>query len=136
MSPIVFSRDQSQKDAVEAQFNEMDANGDGKLALDEHAAGARKMFDIMDVNKDGKVTVMEMDATHEKVTGRPVTKAGLSSAEKIKAVDGNGDGILTAEEHAAGARKMFEKMDLDKDSFISKEELAEGHKNMIRRVPR
>ena len=111
----------------------MDTNGDGKLSRDEHAAGAKKMFGTMDANKDGSVTSAEMDAAHEKVTGKKATKTDLSSAEKIKVIDTNGDGMLSAEEHAAGAKKMFEKMDTDADGFVSKAELAAGHAKMLKK---
>ena len=70
MTPDVFAADRPQKNAVDAQFNAMDVNGDGKLSPEEHAAGAKRMFDTMDANKDGTVTADEMDAAHEKITGQ------------------------------------------------------------------
>jgi Ca2+-binding EF-hand superfamily protein len=115
------------------EFQMMDTNGDGKVSADEHAAGAKKMFEMMDVNKDGKVTAAEMDEAHERMMAmregkgsdktpdktadkkpekKPEAK-GMSAAEKIKVVDTNGDGVLTAEEHVAGSKMMFEKMDTD-----------------------
>ena len=39
----------------------------------------------------------------------------MSAAEKIKVVDGNGDGVLTAAEHEAASKKMFQKMDANRD---------------------
>jgi hypothetical protein len=110
----------------------MDTNDDGKLSADEHAAGAKKMFEAMDANKDGKVTAEEMDAGHEQVAGRRPHMGEMSAAEKIKVVDGNGDGILTADEHAAGARMMFDKMDSNKDGQLSKPEFTAGHKMMMK----
>lgn len=132
-SPCVFPAEQPKENKAYAIFNAMDANADGKLSPDEHAAGAKKMFDMMDVNKDGAVTSGEMDAAHEKVAGHKAVKTDLSSAEKIKVVDTNGDGLLTAEEHAAGSKKMFDKMDTDRDGFLSKEELAAGHEKMLQK---
>ena len=82
------------------------------------------MFETMDGNKDGKVTAAEMEAAHQRITGRKATKSDMSAADKIKVVDTNGDGVLTAEEHAAGSRAMFEKMDTNKDGFLTKDELA------------
>ena len=41
--------------------------------------------------------------------------------------------MLTAEEHAAGSKRMFEKMDTDKDGFVSQAELAAGHAKMIKK---
>src|SRR5204862_1847465 len=58
------------KSPSDAEFSKMDANEDGKITAEEHAAAARKMFEMMDRNKDGKVTAAEMDAAHAAVTGR------------------------------------------------------------------
>ena len=69
------------------------------------------MFVTMDANHDAKVTASEMDAAHKKVTGRDASPNDLSSVEKIKAIDSDGDGVLTAAEHAAGSQKMFDAMD-------------------------
>lgn len=90
LSAGAFAENHPKENAADAHFKAMDANGDGKLSPDEHAAGAKKMFDTMDANKDGTVTSSEMDAAHEKVAGEKATKADMSSAEKIKVVDTNG----------------------------------------------
>jgi Ca2+-binding EF-hand superfamily protein len=112
-------------------FKSMDANGDGKISTDEHEAAAKKMFERMDANKDGIVTTAEMDAAHEQVAGKKTERGEMSAADKIKVIDTNGDGQLSAEEHEAGAKKMFEKMDTDHDGIISKAELSAGHAKMM-----
>jgi len=111
----------------------MDTNGDGKVSRDEHAAAARKMFATMDANGDGKVTAAEMDAAHKKITGKDPAPGDLSSAEKIKAIDQDHDGVLTAAEHAHGARTMFEKMDTNRDEFLTAAELNAGHAAMLKK---
>ena len=121
---------------ADAGFMKMDTNKDGKVAADEHAAAAKQMFDTMDANKDGNVTAAEMEAAHERVTGRKATKSDMSAADKIKVIDTDGDGVLTAEEHARGSRAMFEKMDTDKDRFLTKDELAAGHAGMMKKPSR
>jgi hypothetical protein len=129
------------KEKGEAQFQKMDSNADGKVSPEEHAAGAKAMFDTMDADKNGKVTAAEMDAAHEKMMkehgvdkgdkAHGAHKAGMRAAEKIKVVDTNADGTLTAEEHTAGAQTMFGKMDTDKDGFLSKDEMAKGHAKLL-----
>ena len=116
--------------AVDAEFKAMDTNKDGKVSAEEHAAASKKMFDMMDANRDGKVTAAEMTAAHQRITGKKAKKWDISAADKIKVIDTDGDGILTAEEHAAGSRSMFEKMDTDKDGFLTKAEIAVGHAMM------
>lgn len=122
------------------EFHMMDTNGDGKVSQDEHAAGAKKMFEAMDADKDGKVTAAEMDAAHERM-GKMMGKAhqsehkGMAAADKIKAIDTDKDGVLTADEHAAGARLMFEKMDADKDGYLSQAELEAGHAKLMSKGP-
>ena len=51
----------------------------------------------------------------------------LSSADKIKVVDTDGDGVLTAAEHAAASRAMFDRMDGDRDGALTKGEFDAGH---------
>jgi hypothetical protein len=130
---LAFATDEAGADAIDARFKAMDLDGDGRLTPAEHAAGARRMFVAMDANGDGKVTAAEMDAAQEKITGRKAGPSDMSSADKIKVVDADGDGILTADEHATASSAMFEKMDADKDGFVSKAEFAAGHAKMLRK---
>jgi Ca2+-binding EF-hand superfamily protein len=127
ISPTVRAHGGADADQM---FQMMDSNGDGKISADEHAAGAKKMFDKMDANKDGRVTAAEMDAAHEQIAGK-AKKPQLSSADKIKVVDTNHDGVLSVEEHVAGAKMMFDKMDTDKDGFLTKAEVEAGHAKMM-----
>ena len=118
----------------DARFEAMDANGDGKVSPDEHAAAAARMFEKMDANGDGKVTATEMDTARQKVLaekGFRGKKSEMSSADKIKTIDTNGDGVLTADEHAAGAKMMFDKMDTNDDSYLTKAEIQAGHQKYL-----
>ncbi|MET0555733.1 MAG: hypothetical protein ABW221_22025 [Vicinamibacteria bacterium] len=115
------------------EARKMDTNADGKVSPEEHAAGAAKMFAAMDADRNGTVTAAEMTSAHERVTGGKTTAGSMSSAEKIKVVDGDGDGALTAAEHAAGSRAMFERMDVDRDGFVTAAELAAGHAAMLKK---
>ncbi len=134
MSALSFAAE-SKSTAADAEFMKMDTNKDGKVSADEHAAGAKQMFDTMDGNKDGKVTATEMQTAHQRVTGRKAKKSDMTAAEKIKVVDKDRDGVLTAEEHAVGSRAMFDKMDTNKDGLLSKDELAAGHARMMKKSP-
>lgn len=56
----------------------------------------------------------------------------MSSAEKIKQMDTNGDGRLSTAEHEAGARKMFMMMDSNKDGSVTAAEMDASHKMMMK----
>lgn len=118
---------------VDREFAAMDANHDGRLTPTEHAAGAKAMFGKMDTNRDGKVTSAEMTAAHTVITGQPAKPSDMAATDKIKALDDKRDGILSAEEHATGAARMFAKMDADHDGTLSKDEMAAGHAAMLRK---
>jgi len=96
-------------------------------------AMAAGMFATMDANNDERVSAAEMDAAYERVTGRKARKGDMAAADKIKVIDTSGEGILTADEHAAGSRTMFDAMDKDKDGVLSKVEMEAGHARMLRR---
>ncbi|TWI05981.1 EF hand domain-containing protein [Luteimonas cucumeris] len=116
--------------ANEDKAKSMDADGDGRITATEHAAGAKAMFERMDANRDGIVTSVEMDASHAAKKQDGKARSGMSSADKIKAVDTNNDGRLSAAEHEAGAKAMFSKMDTDKDGSVSAAEMKAGHAAM------
>lgn len=138
--------------AHDDKFKTMDSNGDGKVSAAEHAAGAKAMFEKMDANHDGSVTAAEMDAGHAMMKDRDddmhgmkageKAKAGkdmdhdmdhgmeMSSADKIAKMDSNGDGMLSAAEHEAGAAAMFKEMDGNGDGSLSRSEMNAGHRMM------
>jgi Ca2+-binding EF-hand superfamily protein len=115
-----------------AELQMMDTDKDGKLSPKEHSTGAKAMFDSMDVDKSAVVTAAEMDSAQKSAARSGQMPAGkMTSAEKIKVVDADGDGNLSAEEHASGARNMFAKMDADKDGALTLAELEAGRKLML-----
>jgi len=117
--------------AATGMFQDMDTNGDDKVSPGEHAAGARKMFETMDANGDGKVTAAEMTAANDTTKSHKADATEMSSADKIKVIDTNGDGMLSAQEHAAGATMMFDKMDTNHDGSLTASEFAAGHAKMM-----
>jgi len=53
--------------------------------------------------------------------------------DPMKMMDSNGDGMLSAAEHAAGAKAMFDKMDADHDGSVTTTEMDAAHKGMDRK---
>jgi Ca2+-binding EF-hand superfamily protein len=119
---------------AETKFESMDTNNDGKISQDEFTAASSRMFDKMDTNKDGKVTAAEMTAAHQQITGKKAEKGELNATDKIKKFDTNGDGVLSADEHEAASRTMFEKMDTDHDGHLTKAELKAGHEKYLQKT--
>jgi Ca2+-binding EF-hand superfamily protein len=117
------------------RFKMMDTNGDGQISSEEHAAGVKMMFANMDTDKDGFVTATEMDAYHaSKMKGESGKAMGheMTSADKIKTMDTDGDGKMSAAEHDAGAASMFTKMDVDANGSISRAEMEKGEHEMMK----
>ena len=127
--PCVFAEHTGEHSA-DAKFKAMDTNGDGRVSRAEHAASAQKMFADADTNHDGIVTLAEMEAVCTKMHADKPAKEEMSAAEMIKMCDQNGDGQVSAAEHAAHADAMFTKMDADGDGFLSASECAAGHDSM------
>jgi Ca2+-binding EF-hand superfamily protein len=137
---IAFAGDEEhKKGSIEAEMRIMDANEDGKISASEHAAGAQQMFQGMDGNQDNRVTAVEMDGAHKPLKAQDASHGEhgskmsreMSSAEKIKKIDADGDGVLTAKEHADGSKKMFTKMDANKDGALTAAEIKSGHEKMM-----
>jgi EF hand domain-containing protein len=56
---------------------------------------------------------------------------GGSGQAEVKMIDTDGDGAITAAEHEAGSKKMFEKMDKDHNGKLSAAEVQAGHERMM-----
>lgn len=131
--------DEMKHGSGQAELKMMDTDHDGSVSATEHAAGAKKMFEMMDKDGDGIVTAQEMGAAHKNMptadsSARPSDANGKpmkSSDAKIKAIDADGDGTISAAEHEAGARKMFDRMDKDQNGKLSAAELQAGHDKMM-----
>ena len=89
-------------------------------------------FDAMDANDDGRVTADEMKAEKERTAPKAASAREMSAEEKIKAVDTNGDGMLSREEHETAIKTTFDEMDSNKDGSLSKSELKFGRNKMMK----
>lgn len=116
---------------ADENFSKIDTNKDGKISAEEYAAAAKARFDKLDKNKAGKIVIADQMKTPTKARGH-ATALAEAAMGMLKAMDTNGDGIVTAEEYAAAAKARFDKMDTNKDGFISKEEWNSAHRNSRR----
>lgn len=109
-----------------------DTDHDGRVSRAEWDAAASQRrgdwFDKLDLDKDGYITQEEMrqarETRHSNMRGR--------MDEKFKQADTNGDGQLSLDEVQAKMPRLaprFSDLDKDKNGLLSKEELAQGHRN-------
>ena len=120
MLPLAWAGDAAKK------FEKMDANGDGKVSRVEHSGAAERMFAEMDTDGDRIVTVAELKSKKTEHRGDQ-GRHEISAAEKIRAVDENGDGRVTAAEHASRSDDLFDEMDANNDRMLSRQEVEAGH---------
>ena len=115
-----------------AEFAFIDTNDDGRVSSSEHEVYARKLFDEMDTDNDDRLTSAEIMASELKfnrhifTTGNILGPAELTTAEKIKRIDANQDGIISQGEHADAAAAKFRKMDIDNNGELAPEEFDAG----------
>jgi Ca2+-binding EF-hand superfamily protein len=93
-------------------LDQADADNNGEITLDEFTKVATERFTSADTDKNGQLTVAEVSAEIQKMrTERMATRL-------IKRLDGNGDGVLTAEEAQSAQKKMFALLDKNDDGKI------------------
>ena len=92
-----------------------DTNGDGLISRAEAAALPKiaERFDQIDANRDGQVSVEELKAARGKHRGH----GGL-----VKHLDADGDGKVSKAEAMVAAEKRFDRVDANKDGFITQDE--------------
>ncbi len=98
-------------------LRQLDRDDDGRVSRDEQAGAARQTFQAMDADHDGQVTATEMDAVRRDLYGTGRT------ATAIAQVDTDHDGRISAAEHAAATGAGFEQIDMDRDGFLTLQDL-------------
>lgn len=61
-----------------------------------------------------------------------VAGASFAWANPVETMDTNKDGIVSAEEHAAGAKRMFTQMDANRDGNVTAAEMDAAHAAMAK----
>src|SRR4051812_38611466 len=98
-----------------------DTNGDGMLSKQEAAALPRiaERFDAIDANGDGQVTADELHAFMK-------AHHGGAAGRMFKSADANADGKVSRDEFMAQAAARFDRLDANKDGFLTPDELKSG----------
>jgi len=102
-------------------FDKLDQNHDGVVTQDEFVAAAAARFQQLDAQGTGRVTVNEIVAAP-----RTQARAAKVAAHLIQRMDANGDGAVSQDEFLAAAKKRFSHLDRNGDGFIDADE-AQGH---------
>lgn len=114
-------------------FEELDADKDGKVTKEELAANRTAKFTEADADKDGKLSADEMLAMHEKA--QAARKAEMAKG-MIARIDTDKDGFVSAAEMEAMPMmdKMFDRVDENSDGAISTEEMEAVKARMAERM--
>ncbi len=119
------------------QFEEVDANADGKVTAEEIQAYEKARFDAADTNGDGSLSAEEMQASMAKrAEERAAQRQKMMTERMMKRMDANKDGVLSFDEmpgQQTHTEQMFARVDADGDGAVTKEEMDAAKAKMQER---
>lgn len=132
---VVAAVDKAAKAALEEEFKILDRDDSGKLSKEELGANFGKLLETGDTDKDGALNLEEWIAaknTAKPDAGRERPQGERPQRNPIADMDKDGDGKISKDEAGERLKDMFDKLDADKDGFLTEEEIAAGRKNAER----
>jgi Ca2+-binding EF-hand superfamily protein len=123
-SPLCLAaKSDAHADRAREQIQQADANGDGRVSLDEFVAAAGAHFAAIDVRHKGAVEAADIassPAALERIDHR--------AARMVARLDVAGAGYVTQDEFVAAAQKRFARLDRNDDGRLAPDELVgRGH---------
>ena len=103
----------------EHMLQKWDANGDGRISLDEYLAAAGAHFQQIDAQNRGAVNA-------DQIAGSPKAQARIERRAEglVKHLDTAGKGYVTRDEFVAAAKTRFAKLDHNGDGKLTPDELS------------
>lgn len=109
-------------------FEELDADGDGRITPEEMAAHRQARFEGADSDGDG---ALSRDELISRMIARQAERMAAYADHMIERHDADGNGLLSPDEmKAGGGGKMFRRADADGDGAISRAEFDEMRAQM------
>jgi len=112
---------------VRELFGQLDANDDKVIDPKEVPESGRTAFEqllkVGDSNKNGKLELEEYRALIVVTMREDAAPRGPRSARQLMAMDKDDDGKVSKEEYK-GPKPLFDRLDADKDGFITRKEAA------------
>src|SRR5688572_27858669 len=97
--------------------------------IDARGTSRRAGFPRPEIRADWRLKMMNARVLVLPFAALLLAAPALAGGDKMKAkMDSNGDGVVSAAEHAAGSKSKFDAMDTDKDGNVSAAELSAHHK--------
>lgn len=115
------NQSENRHEGKEMRFRGMDVDNDGVITRDEWR-GNDESFRQQDTNRDGVLSGDEVWVPAGQ--GTPDRSRREERAARFERADTNGDGRISAREWT-GTRAMFDRMDRNRDEFLSRDEFME-----------
>lgn len=153
----IEARATKQSEKAGAHFDRLDQNGDGFVSRSEFEQKSEdrkekrrdRIMDFADENKDGQISDSERKTAKEKHRAKRKenrqarrdnrgedSNRGRRGPNKLKGADTNGDGLVSYQEYAAGADRLFEHLDVNKDGVLMPGEGKDRRRKKRRRFMR
>lgn len=123
---------------LEARFDAIDTDDDGKISKSEYMAHCEKNFQLLDTNGDGVLTKREAQQNVMELMMEAKKKAIEKAEIHFNKIDINKDGRISLDEWKSAlpneprAEEWFAAVDSNGDGFLTKEELQESVERKVR----